>query len=259
MSIHTGWLASVTTADEARQALEAGVNILDAKNPMAGALGALPMRAVLDIIAVAAGRVPVSATVGDLPAMEPMVLRAAALDMAATGVDYVKLGLFPSPSIGACIDVLGPLTSRHKLVGVVFADRFPHDAAMSAVVSRMAAAGWFGIMLDTADKRAGGLLRHRTPEQLADFVALARWHGLRCGLAGSLGLADVPLLLSLGPDLLGFRGALCNAAQRTAAIDPRRLLAVARAMQGQGAEKGAIATRGEVCALQTSIEEIGHE
>lgn len=208
------------------------------------------MRVVLDIIAVAAGRAPVSATVGDLPAMEPMVLRAAALDMAATGVDYVKLGFFPAPSIGACIDALGPLTSRHKLVGVLFADRFPHDAALDTLVSRIAAAGWFGIMLDTADKRAGGLLRHRKPEQLAEFIALARRHGLHSGLAGSLGLADISVLLPLGPDLLGFRSALCTAGQRTAVIDPRRLCAVARVMQSLCADTGTIATPDKACASQ---------
>ncbi len=55
-----GWLASVTNADEARLALAAGADILDAKNPQAGALGALPMQAVLGIVEAADERATVS-------------------------------------------------------------------------------------------------------------------------------------------------------------------------------------------------------
>ena len=40
----TGWLASITDIDDARQVLAAGANIIDAKNPHAGALGALPVQ-----------------------------------------------------------------------------------------------------------------------------------------------------------------------------------------------------------------------
>ncbi len=245
-----GWLASVTGADEARLALAAGAGILDAKNPQAGALGALPMHAVLSIVGVAAERaaaarpgateldqprgVRVSATLGDLTAMDPSLLRAAALDMAATGVDLVKIGLFPAATLGACIDGLGAISARHKLVGVVLADRLLHDRpryAVETLIPRLAAAGWYGVMLDTADKHAGGLLRHCDARQLAAFVALARRHGLHSGLAGSLRVTDIPALLAIGPDVLGFRGALCHAAQRTAGIRPQRLAAVARAMR----------------------------
>ena len=40
------------------------------------------------------------------------------------------------------------------------------------------------------------------------------------GLAGSLEEADVPSLAALGPDLLGFRGALCAGRSRTSPLDP---------------------------------------
>ncbi|MDE2325572.1 MAG: hypothetical protein KGL51_13020, partial [Betaproteobacteria bacterium] len=123
-----GWLASVTSVDEARLALAAGADILDAKNPQAGALGALPMHVVLGIVEVAGERATVSrpgvgevaresparvsATLGDLTAMDPLVLRAAALDMAATGVDLVKIGLFPAATLDACIDGMAAISVR---------------------------------------------------------------------------------------------------------------------------------------------------
>jgi dihydroneopterin aldolase len=50
------------------------------------------------------------------------------------------------------------------------------------------------------------------------FVTQARTHGLTVGLAGSLTAADVPVLLPLAPDLIGFRGALCLG-PRSASLD----------------------------------------
>jgi dihydroneopterin aldolase len=42
---------------------------------------------------------------------------------------------------------------------------------------------------------------------------------LLAGLAGSLEAPDIPRLLLLSPDILGFRGALCSGQDRTARID----------------------------------------
>jgi len=74
---------------------------------------------------------------------------------------------------------------------------------------------WF----DRLHKHAGSLLTHLDPSGIAGFVAHAKAQGLMAGLAGSLTCADVPELLTLSPDLLGFRGALCRG-QRSASLDP---------------------------------------
>ena len=87
-----------------------------------------------------------------------------------------------------------------------------------AIAGTLAEAGFTGVMLDTADKRSGSLLRHLDMPALGAFVATARGHGLVTGLAGSLRLEDVATLVPLGPDFLGFRGALCRGG-RTSALD----------------------------------------
>jgi dihydroneopterin aldolase len=69
-------------------------------------------------------------------------------------------------------------------------------------------------MLDTAGKSAGSLLDHLHFEALGRFVATAQARGLLVGLAGSLRKEQVPSLLALAPDLLGFRGALCRGGER---------------------------------------------
>jgi dihydroneopterin aldolase len=75
-------------------------------------------------------------------------------------------------------------------------------------------------MLDTAGKGSGALLDHLDLGALARFVEAAKAEGLTVGLAGSLKAHHVPDLLGLGPDLIGFRGALCRGGARAAAIDP---------------------------------------
>jgi dihydroneopterin aldolase len=53
---------------------------------------------------------------------------------------------------------------------------------------------------------------------------------LLCGLAGSLRLEDIPLLLRYRPDYLGFRGALCVQRQRTAALDDKAVARIKKAL-----------------------------
>ena len=112
-----------------------------------------------------------------------------------------------------------------RLVAVLMADQGP-DLALPAVLKE---AGFFGVMLDTADKKAGSLRNHLGELQLAEFVRTARRHGLFCGLAGSLGLEDIAVLAAMRPDYLGFRGALC-AGDRAGALDFGRGQGVRRAI-----------------------------
>lgn len=212
----TRLLASVANLAEARLAAECGVDIIDLKNPAAGALGALPLDMVASIAGELRGRAPLSATVGDLP-MEPETVRSAVAAMAATGVDYVKLGFFPGGDWLGVIENLKSLTERKvRLVAVLFADQpFALDW-----LSLFAAAGFAGAMLDTADKQAGSLTGLRDVSFLSAFVNATHRQGLLCGLAGSLRVEDIEPLRQLGPDYLGFRGALCSGV-RTGELNPR--------------------------------------
>jgi dihydroneopterin aldolase len=223
----TGVLASVTTVAEAEIALLAGADILDLKNPAAGALGALPATTIRAIVTHIAGRCCVSATVGDLP-MVPAVIGAAVADIGALGVDIVKVGLFPGGDRDASLSVLATEARRgRRIVAVMFADQQPEFSLIASARDL----GLAGVMLDTADKSRGGLRHHLEPKRLAEFVTLAREAGLLTGLAGSLALADIPALLPLRPDYLGFRGALCLAG-RTTALDAALIRAVCTAVHG---------------------------
>ena len=117
----TMMLASVTGPDEAEIAIAGGADIVDLKDPAAGALGALPAARIAATIGAIKGRRPVSAVTGDLPP-QPDIVASAVRDIATTGVDYVKVG-FPGDRRSDVLRILAGVAVGARLVGVVFADR----------------------------------------------------------------------------------------------------------------------------------------
>jgi uncharacterized protein (UPF0264 family) len=217
----TRLLASVTSVEEALTVLDAGADIIDLKDPGGGALGALPLARIGAILNAVDGRRPVSATIGDLPP-DPEMLSRAVRATAATGVDLIKVGLFGEVYANACSDALAKLATNNSLIAVLFADLKPDFD----IVIRLADTGFAGVMLDTANKAAGGLCQHMTRTHLSEFVQAARQRGLLTGLAGSLRREDIKPLLATGADYLGFRTALCSSQWRTAEIDPVAVAAI---------------------------------
>ncbi len=225
----TRLLASVADLEELVLAARGGADILDLKDPTAGALGAWPQERIASAVALARSwpaRPPLSATIGDLP-MVPATVAARVAETRSCGVDYVKVGLFPTGDPSGCLAALALEARRGtRLVAVLFADLWP-DARLLPEVAR---AGFAGAMLDTARKNAGGLLRHRTLGELTRFINEARTLGLLTGLAGSLTLSDIPVLQRCEADYLGFRTALCAGGDRRGVLDQAALAAVRSAM-----------------------------
>jgi FolB domain-containing protein len=214
-------LASVNGPEEAKIALTGGADVIDLKDPARGALGAVATDVIRATVEAIDGRRLVSAVAGDLP-MQPDPVVAAVREIAGIGVDYVKLGIFPGGDAAACIAALADVAARTKLIAVFFADA-AHDLSLLPLLKR---SGFAGAMIDTQGKAAGRLLDHVSVSPLLRFVETCHSLGLLAGLAGSLEPPDVPRLLVLAPDLLGFRGALCGPGGRTAAIDLARVQAV---------------------------------
>lgn len=221
-------LASVTSVAEAELCLQAHVDVIDCKNPLKGALGALDHATIRSIVAHVSSRAPVSATIGDL-ACQPSVIVPAVTRVAATGCDIVKIGFLPGGAPGDVIDALAgaDLGPRVKLVAVLFADLNPEPFE---IMTRLSGAGFSGVMLDTADKFNGALPQVMEQRALAEFVASTRANGMFSGLAGSLREEHIVELASMRPDVLGFRGALCKRSNRAAGLDAEAVMRVRRAI-----------------------------
>lgn len=217
----TKMLASVTGIREAEIAISGCADIIDLKNPSAGALGAVATDTIRQTVSAVGTRAETSAVCGDLP-MHPYTIRTKAEEITATGVGYVKVGFFPSDEAAGCARTLAPLARRTKLVAVLFADRAP-DLGLLPVFAQ---SSFHAVMVDTADKTKGRLLDHMPPERMPAFVGKVRELGMKVGFAGSLETPDIPRLLPFTPDFLGFRGALCDRSQRTAAISAEAVAAI---------------------------------
>ncbi|MGB9151449.1 MAG: (5-formylfuran-3-yl)methyl phosphate synthase [Burkholderiales bacterium] len=225
----TKLLASVMNLEEAQIALDGGADIIDLKNPLAGALGALPLDDIRTIVKMINRQRPVSATIGDLP-MEPEIICAAVEATANTGVDYIKIGFFKSENLRDCIAALSPLAQKHKLIAVLFADQQPDFS----LLDDLAKAGFHGVMLDTADKQNGSLSNHIQVIDLIEFILQSCKHDLLCGLAGSLRIGDVKEMLELKPDYLGFRSTLCQGSVREQKLSMGKLKTLKNAFTFSG-------------------------
>ncbi len=210
----TRMLASVADDAEAGVVVQLGADIIDLKDARRGALGAISLDVARQSIAAVARRCETSAALGD-PPYDDEALLAGARALAAMGVDYVKLAV-DHPTLHRLSDSLSRLAREVGLVGMMFADEKPDFA----LLAKLAALSFKGAMLDTRDKTHGRLLAHLQVVQLNQFCLQCRTHHLTSGLAGSLEAPDVPRLLLVRPDVLGFRGALCHGHDRRGVIDP---------------------------------------
>jgi uncharacterized protein (UPF0264 family) len=210
----TYFLASVRCAEEAELVLQAGADIVDLKEPSAGALGAVEPDVIQNCLKTVGGRKPLSATVGDLP-MVPEIIAEAVAATASLGVDTVKIGIQPVGDVWGCLNALRVLRLHADLVLVFFADALPDLDAVEAAE----ACGASGMMLDTAGKMHGSLTDYMSLADIERFVGRARRAGLQVGLAGSLCARHVRPLLRLRPDVMGFRGALCEQGSRGQGVD----------------------------------------
>ena len=215
-------LASAVDAAEADVAARLGADIVDLKVARRGAIGALPLETVRAAVAAAAQLSETSATFGD-PPYEPSAFRERAEALIDIGVDYLKLAV-DGEALAALSSTLSRFAGRTKFVGLMFADRSPDFGFLT----ELKGLGFKGAMLDTSDKALGGLLAHLDIKRAAEFVDRCHELSLFAALAGSLEAPDVPRLSLIKPDVLGFRGALCQDQDRRKGIDPQAVALIRR-------------------------------
>ena len=231
-------LVSVANGAEASAALAGGADVIDAKDPLAGALGAVSPDVLRDIHATVAGARLVTAAIGD--AADEAAIERMAGTFAAAGAALVKVG-FAGVTSASRIERLiaaavrgaraarastwgppsgGPIPIRLKpdptregadptrtgVVAVAYADTEP----VGAFIDVAARAGATGVLLDTADKSGPGLCGLMTPAALLRWVAEAHDAGLLVALAGKLTAEDLARVHDAGADIAGVRGAACE-------------------------------------------------
>jgi uncharacterized protein (UPF0264 family) len=212
-------LVSVRSADEVGPALAGGADIIDAKEPDRGSLGAVDR----DVLSRILQRVPddcaVSVALGDVTRPEEVLAAVHGLELPErASPTYLKLGFagVRSPNqirllIESAVSVARGMAASPTIVAVAYADRERARTVPPAALSPLAeAAGAAGVLLDTHGKDGRGLLEWLPPSALVDWVAAAREAGLLAALAGSLRSRDLALVCRAEPDVVGIRGAACT-------------------------------------------------
>jgi uncharacterized protein (UPF0264 family) len=223
-------LVSVRDGDEAAAALAGGADIIDAKEPAAGALGAVSLDTLSGIARIVAARRPLTAALGD--GEDEGQVEALARTFVARGAHLVKLGLArcDGPRARAMLEAAARGAGAARVVAVAYADHVYAQAPAPADVLRLAAAARLaGILIDTADKQGPGLCALEGRSTIAGWVVEAKRAGLLVALAGKLAADDVIALGESDADIIGVRGAACEGG-RGGRILPRRVRALVQAM-----------------------------
>lgn len=207
----TELLISVNSVEEALIAIDAGVDIIDLKDPNVGALGALDLDISLQILQkvqqykqLSCERaLPLtSATVGEGHADLDVLLKEIEVRV-KMGVDIIKIAVSDLFNNTDClIDIT---QSQHtKLIAVFFAD----ESVDLTLLEKLKDSGFYGVMIDT-HKKQQSLLEICTLSTLQKFTQACGVNGLKSGLAGSLKPQHIENLVSINPSYIGFRGGVC--------------------------------------------------
>jgi (5-formylfuran-3-yl)methyl phosphate synthase len=203
-------LVSVRGVQEARAALAGDADIIDAKEPGSGALGAVSVDVLRTIVAAVGNRRIVTAALGD--ATNERAIEGDATAFAEAGATMVKVG-FAGIADGRTVEKL-IAAARHGSANVIAVAYADYAAAESAhprtVLDAAARAGAAGILIDTADKTGPGLLGLLPLGTLRRLVSQARDGGLLVALAGQLTTDDLLIVRDAGAHVAGVRGAACD-------------------------------------------------
>lgn len=227
-------LVSAASAADAAAALEGGAAYIDAKNPAAGAIGAVTIDVFHAIVDAVGGRRPVTAAIGD--AVSSASVETDARMFALLGAQIVKVG-FAGITDRASIETLaraaieGARCSGAGVVLVAYADRVHESVSPIALLDVASSAGAAGVLLDTADKRGPRLTELIPPASLSAWVERAHRQSLTVALAGRLRGDDLPMVRECGADVAGVRGAACTGG-REGVVEAARVRALVGACMG---------------------------
>ena len=228
-------LVSVRDADEARIALAAGVDLIDVKEPLRGALGAADAEQIAAVVQEINGRVPVSAALGELfapqqkgvggpfrsevdyefPTDQIAKWTPDPLAVALAGIQFAKFGLAGATKFSRWRETwaaaIEQLPGGVKNVAVAYADwRTCYAPSPGEVIDQGVALGCAAILIDTYDKTRGGLLEQCPLNELNGWLEIARERNLLTVVGGSLDCDAIRTIAPLRPDFVAVRTAVCE-------------------------------------------------
>jgi uncharacterized protein (UPF0264 family) len=247
----TKLLVSVRDVEEAKIAIEAGVDLIDLKEPNHGALGAVDLQTARDVVAMrdAAGdlrnAVPLSMALGELVDYFPHDVSPGDSDIAAphetielpVGIHYYKIGLAGCAHRKHWHEQLQHFVRRtirrHAFVAVAYADHQAVDAPpFDEVLVEAIRLNARAVLVDTAVKDGRTLLDHWSRNTLRDAIRAIGGSHMLSVVGGGLQAGLISDVARCHPDYVAVRGAVCLGG-RDRKIDAERI-AMLRAILPHG-------------------------
>lgn len=239
----TQLLVSVKNVEEALIALNAGVDIIDLKDPENGALGALDLVVSAQIVAktqqynqsiiknsVNSPLILTSATVGEhhpnLNTLMKSVMQRVEINIDIIKVAISTLEALPNWQQKFNTQEITAVNANARLVAVFFADQ----EVNLKLLETLSMLGFYGAMLDTSAKQQD-LLSVCSKQALQIFTQTCKKNALKSGLAGSLKPQHIECLSKVSPFYIGFRGGVCESDARNKSLLGDKVVKVKKLLQ----------------------------
>jgi uncharacterized protein (UPF0264 family) len=224
-------LVSVRSAAEVDAAVAGGAEIVDAKEPSRGSLGAVSPAALRAIAGALPPGTPLSVALGDPADARAVAQAVASLDglVPRAGETFVKLGLAWVEGIDRAEELVAAAVAAAsrspvlpEVVVVAYADHaVVGGPSRDRVIELAARAGARGVLLDTGIKDGRDLFDHVDPPGLRRWILAAQRSGLLAAVAGSLTEEGVRRLADQPADVAGVRGAACSGGRDGVVVEDR--------------------------------------
>mgnify|MGYP001169132165 CR=1 FL=1 len=205
----TGLLISVRNRQEAETIITAcpDLDILDIKEPNAGALGAAAPQVWQDIADINLNNTSLSIALGELSE----VVVSALADL-PPNTQYVKVGLAHQRGLNwiqawRAMQIL--ILDSAELVGVIYADYQAAAApAPTDIIKLLSKEGCRTFLIDTYQKKQADLFDHLTRQEFDQLKMMAP--EATFVIAGSLTESSISKAKQLNAEFVGVRGAICE-------------------------------------------------
>jgi len=213
-------LVSPKDIDEAKAVISGNADIVDVKNPKEGSLGAnFPwvIKSIKQLVEEKGNGMKMSAAIGDFD-YKPGTASLAALGAAASGAEYIKIGLHKIKTREEAIDLLTGVVKAvkdfdpsKKVVSAFYADYKRINSISPFEIVEIGKEVDIDVaMVDTGIKDGRTTLEFLSEDELKSFVSESKSLGLVTALAGALKFDDIPVIKAINPDILGVRGMVCG-------------------------------------------------
>lgn len=240
----TKLLVSVRNLEEAMVADKIGVDVLDFKEPINGALGRVDAATLANILNNDAWQsssrmTSLSCALGELGDLAPHeIIEYLQIADPNRQLKYVKVGLAGANELAdwraSWLALRNGLPPDVELVAVAYAD--PQNCSSPPIDQILELAfteNCSTILIDTFSKSGVDITSHCSMNKLQEYCGSATLEGAGLCLAGSVNINILSQLMQLKPSYIGIRGAACSKHDRSNSICESALRDFKNEMQHQ--------------------------